>query len=96
MSQINGSDEFEYKAWIEGLYPKEEFPNDYILVLKDGARVMFIANDNTHGRYTNGTLGTVTYCDDEYITVKTDDGYSVDVKKFRPVRLKSPIFTTFL
>ena len=75
-------DEFEYKAWIEGLYPKEEFPNDYILVLKDGARVMFIANDNTHGRYTNGTLGTVTYCDDEYITVKTDDGYSVDVKKF--------------
>lgn len=74
-------EEYEYKAWIEGIYPKDEFPNDYVLVLKDGSRVMFIANDNLHGRYANGTLGTVTYCDDEYITVKTDDGYSVDVKK---------------
>lgn len=75
------TDEYSYKAWIEGYFPKDEYPTPYYINLKRGARVMFIKNDNTDGRYVNGTLGTVTSLDDDAITVKTDDGEIVGVEK---------------
>ncbi len=71
--------EFEYKAFIDGYYPKEEYPNDYVLRLKERARVMFIANDNKNSQYVNGTLGTGVYADEDSIIVNTDDGKQVNV-----------------
>lgn len=65
--------EYEYKAWIDQYFPKHEFPTDYVLRLKLGTRVMFIRNDNQNYQYVNGTLGTVTYIDNDSIRVKVDD-----------------------
>ncbi len=77
LEQLRGNEQ-EYKAYIDGYYPKEDYPNDYYLRLKVNARVMFIANDKS-GRYVNGTLGTVEYADDDSIVVCTDEGKIIDV-----------------
>ena len=71
--------EWEYKADIEGYFPSNEYPTNYHLKLKVGARVMFLRN--TDG-YFNGMLGTVVGLDDEYINVKADeDGRIINVKR---------------
>lgn len=72
---------YDYKAIIIDNYPKDEWPTDYVLQFKVGARVMFIRNDNAMGRYVNGTLGTVVGLDDDSIKVKTDEGMVVNVEK---------------
>lgn len=71
----------EYKAYIEDFFPEEEWPTNYVLRLKLGARVMFIKNDNENRQYVNGTLGTVISLGDRYITVRTDDGNEIDVER---------------
>lgn len=78
--------QFEYKAYIEKMYPwaelaKHDFPTDYVLRLKVGARVMFLRNDNAGRQYVNGTLGTVIDLWDDGITVLTDDNKRVNVFK---------------
>lgn len=75
------SELFEYKAYIDGFFPKQEFPTDYVIQLKRGARVMFVRNDNTDKQYVNGTLGTVVDLNDRYIEVVTDDGEDVKVTR---------------
>lgn len=77
---------YEYKAYIEKAYPwaeldKQDFPTDYVLKLKVGARVMFLRNDNTQNQYVNGTLGTVIDLWDDGVTVLTDDNKRVNVFK---------------
>ena len=72
---------YEYKAFIEDFFPKEEWPTNYVLELKRGARVMFIKNDNEYGQYVNGTLGTIISLQDRSVVVRTDDGYEVDVER---------------
>lgn len=72
---------FEYKAYIEDFFPKEEWPTNYVLELKRGARVMFIKNDNENGQYVNGTLGTIISLQDKSIVVRTDEGYDIDVER---------------
>lgn len=76
-------EEFEYKAYIEDDYPICDYPTDYVIRLKRGARVMFVRNDNEYENYVNSTLGTVTALDKDSIIVKTDDGITVDVEKQR-------------
>lgn len=71
----------EYKAYIEDFFPKEEWPTNYVLELKRGARVMFIKNDNENGQYVNGTLGTIISLRDRSIVVRTDEGYDIDVER---------------
>jgi len=73
--------EFEYKAYIEDDYPSCDYPTDYVIRLKRGARVMFVRNDNEFDNYVNSTLGTVTALDEDSITVKTDEGIYVEVEK---------------
>lgn len=72
---------YEYKAYIEDFFPKEEWPTNYVLELKIGARVMFIKNDNEYGLYVNGTLGTVISLRDKSVVVRTDEGYEIDVER---------------
>ena len=72
---------YKYAAYKEGIFPKEDWPNDYFLSFKVGARVMFIANDNQYKQYVNGTLGTIVYLSDDEITVRTDEGTTVEVRK---------------
>ena len=76
-----GGEEYEYKAYIEDFFPKEEYPTNYVLRLKKGARVMFIRNDNDCNQYVNGTLGTVQSLGDRGIIVRTDEGNVIGVER---------------
>ena len=80
MNDLSGQT-YEYKAYIEDFFPKEEYPTDYCLQLKVGARVMFIRNDNNYGQFVNGTLGTVVSLRERSIEVRTDDGTIIDVER---------------
>lgn len=70
----------EHVAYIEGYFPKEEYPTDYVLRLKKGARVMFVKNDKEK-KYVNGTLGRVVDIYKGYIQVRTDEGHLVNVER---------------
>ncbi len=72
---------YEYKAYIDDFFPKEEWPTNYVLQLKRGARVMFIRNDNEYHQYVNGTLGTVVSLGERGIIVKTDNGDEIGVER---------------
>lgn len=66
--------EYKYEAVISGDFPEKNFPNNPMLCLKKGAKVMFVANDmNTPRRYFNGKIGVVSSLDDEHIYVHCDD-----------------------
>ena len=75
------SEEMEFKATTKGWFPLEEFPTDYYLRIKTGARVMFVRNDNKSKQYINGTLGTVIGFGIDMIIVKIDNGNTVYVEK---------------
>lgn len=79
--------EYTYKATVSSPYEgesvfldKRDWPTDYYLKLKEGARVMFLRNDNENNQYVNGTLGTVVELWDDGIIVRTDDGKIINVK----------------
>lgn len=72
---------YEYKAYIEVFFPREEWPTNYVLQLKRGARVMFIKNDNESKLYVNGTLGTVVSLGERDISVRTDEGQTINVER---------------
>lgn len=74
--------EREYKAYIDGYFPRPEYPTNYNLRLKVGARVMFLRN--LDGIYYNGMLGTIVSLSDHDIVVKTDnDGREINVERDR-------------
>ena len=64
---------FTFEAHVQGEFPEKSYPNDELLQLKVGAKVMFIANDcGENRRYYNGKLGTVTRLDNDNIGVCCD------------------------
>ena len=79
-----------YRAKTEGITGKE-LPCDEIVLLKEGCKVMFTANDNAqecirdtgyfdgNGRYTNGMFGTVQKVYSDSVDVFTEDGRDVKV-----------------
>lgn len=79
-----------YRAKTEGITGKE-LPCDEIVLLKEGCKVMFTANDNAqecirdtgyfdgNGRYTNGMFGTVQKVYSDSVDVLTEDGRDVKV-----------------
>jgi energy-coupling factor transporter ATP-binding protein EcfA2 len=74
---------FTFSAKIEGEFSDRNFPTEEQLVLKTGARVMFIKNDTGKTRrYFNGKIGVVTRIEDEIIFVQcTGDEEEIEVKK---------------
>ena len=66
---------YAFEARIEGQFDPGLYPVEPLLRLCKGARVMFVRNDNEYGEFVNGTIGTVTYLDEEgRIEVETADG----------------------
>lgn len=64
---------YVFNAIIEGEFPEKTYPNDPELELKEGAKVMFIANDTKQPRrYFNGKIGTVYDIDKEHVKVLCD------------------------
>ncbi|MCF0220039.1 MAG: leucine-rich repeat protein [Muribaculaceae bacterium] len=70
-----------FTAYTEGYFPKDQYPTDYNLKLKKGARVMLLRNDNDGRKYVNGTLGIVTGFGNESVQVMTDEGLLIDVRR---------------
>lgn len=75
-SELNkiDSQEYMYKATIEGDFPTEDrtLPVEMELKLKKGARVIFTKNDKGR-RWVNGTAGVVESLDKDKIKIKLND-----------------------
>ena len=52
---------------------------DDIILIKEGAKVMFTVNDVVKNRYQNGTMGVVTMCHKDHVSVRLEDGKLVSV-----------------
>ena len=74
---------FTFDAEIQGEYPEKSYPTEKELVLKIGAKVMFLKNDTeTPRRFFNGKIGVVEDIDEESITIKCPDDYeSIELGK---------------
>ncbi len=71
---------YKFMAHIDRDFPERIFPTEVELVLKLGAKVMFIANDMAQPRrYYNGKIGEITEINDSEIWV-TCDGESEAIK----------------
>lgn len=70
-----------HDAIIEGEFPEKNAPAEKRLILKPGARVIFIKND-PDGQWVNGTLGIIKSIGSE-IKIETDDGLLVSVSQER-------------
>ena len=58
-----------FQAEITGEFPESIFPTESVLILKEGAQVMFIRND-AEKRFVNGTIGKITFLTNDKITVE--------------------------
>lgn len=74
-------DEKIFRAEIEGNCDKSSYPTDDILSLKKGAQVMLLNNDSL-GRWVNGTLAEVTGFLENVIEVKLENGMKEEVGPF--------------
>lgn len=61
---------FTFRAQIEGNFPEYSYPTSELLVLKQGAQVMFVKNDPTgEHRYYNGRIGEIVEISDSRVCV---------------------------
>ena len=70
---------FFFEGKIEGEFNENNLPTPKLLELKVDAQVMFIKNDPER-RWVNGTLGRVSFLDEEEIAVILEDGEEVFVE----------------
>ncbi len=63
-----------FTATVQGEFQEKNYPTDYELKLKIGARVMFVKNDDTQPRrFYNGQIGMVENIDNDIIYVNSDN-----------------------
>lgn len=68
-----------FEAEVEGDFPENSYPADFVLSLKKDAQVMFIRNDS-EGQYYNGKLGRVEEISSQgAVTVRDIEGNSIVV-----------------
>jgi hypothetical protein len=74
---------YSFTAIIDGEFSDRNFPAEEHLVLKEGARVMFIKNDTEKvRRYFNGKIGVITkISNDEIFVLCSGDEEAIEVKK---------------
>ena len=79
MARLSAS-EHTFRAKIKDTFPQSMYPMDEVLVLKEGARVMFIKNDSSpEKRYYNGKIGVVSSLSDDEITVVCEGEEPIEV-----------------
>lgn len=61
-----------YNAHVEGEFTEKEYPTERELILKVGAKVMFLRNDPSK-RFSNGDIGVVKYLDKYKVVVTKGD-----------------------
>ncbi len=70
------TEEYTFRARIEGEFPEYNYPTDQRLILKCGSQVMFVKNDPTPKKeFYNGKIGKITRIDDNiiYVTCPGED-----------------------
>ncbi len=69
-----------YSADISGKFNEYAYPTHEKLELKVGAQVMFIKNDSSfEKRYFNGKIGTITYLENDSVTVQCpEDDFEIE------------------
>lgn len=65
----------KFKASVEGTFPNTSYPAEEELVLKAGARVMFLKN-NTEKDYYNGKTGVIVDFEDDEIIVQCEGDHT--------------------
>lgn len=60
-----------FEAKVEGQFSEKNYPNDAVLTLKVGTRVMFLKN-NPEKNYFNGKIAEVTFLSEEKIKVRAE------------------------
>ena len=64
-----------FTAEIKKDFPVNIYPTEEVLTLKEGARVMFVRNDDQKPRrFYNGKIGVITEIDSDKIVVRCEDG----------------------
>jgi ATP-dependent DNA helicase PIF1 len=63
-----------FNAKKDGEFPPNLFPNDDVLILKEGSQVMFVKND-PQKHFVNGTIGTIKSITNDDILVDILDEY---------------------
>lgn len=64
-----------FTAEIKKDFPVNIYPTEEVLTLKQGARVMFVRNDDQKPRrFYNGKIGVITDIDSDRIVVRCEDG----------------------
>lgn len=81
-----------FKAEAEGNFSTNAFPASEVLILKEGAQVMFVKNDSgEEKRYFNGKIGTIKSIKDNKITVTfkgEDDSLTLEREEWQNIRYK--------
>lgn len=61
----------KFSAIVNGTFPENSYPVEETLILKEGAKVMFVKNDTeTPRRFYNGKIGKITSIQDDSVTVE--------------------------
>lgn len=81
LRRIPGKEMPPYEGKFKGDYKETDTFVPSKLNFKVGAKVMFCRNDAAEGKYVNGTMGIIQFLDKDYITVKTEHGVIVDVRR---------------
>lgn len=81
MDKLKG-DAREFHAKIQGNFPQSQYPNDEVLILKKGAKVMFIRNDTEVPKnYYNGKIGELEDWDDYTLYITDEDGNIISLNR---------------
>lgn len=83
------SEEYNYRANINGVFPPGNMPTEQELLLKEGAQVMFVLNDrNTPRKYHNGRIGKVERLAENEIVIGFEDDEQVSVGRAKWENIK--------
>jgi DNA polymerase III epsilon subunit-like protein/nucleoside-triphosphatase THEP1 len=70
---------FFYQAEIRGDLNRKSYPSEEVIELKKNAQVILLNNDSA-GRWINGTIGKVIHLEEEALQLRLNDGSVVEVK----------------
>jgi hypothetical protein len=80
LEKLPGEEE-KYKGFVSGSFNEKDLPTKKELVLKEGAQVMLLNNDQKK-RWVNGDIGKVISFGRGFIEVEMEDGRVEEVEKY--------------
>jgi len=69
-----------FDATITGIFPEKMMPTDRQLILKEGAQVIFVKNDQSK-RYFNGKIAKINKIDGDQILVELSEDHIITIER---------------